>query len=308
MLPRNPRQGSFFDLSDRIKLRLTGADRIRFVNGQITNDVRKASDSRAIAACILNARGKLSAHVFVSLGDDCVFIDADAALSDSLPARLERYIIADDVQIEDVTSKYSLFHVVNNKAPAGSRVLSVNRFFVPGFDVWADAQQHDDIAAGFGADVFFCDGACSDTFRIEQGVPAWGRELTEEIIPVEANLEATSVDYNKGCYIGQEVISRMKMSGQRNKGLLGLVSLRGEPLQAGMRLHAPAPDEKEIGWITSATWSDRLGKNIGLGYVKRPFDRAGIQLRALVPGNESTGSAVELRVVALPFDPDLVSD
>src|SRR4051794_540203 len=63
MLPRDPRQGAFFDLSDRVKLRLTGADRLRFMNGQITNDVQKADDSHAIAACILNARGKLNAQV-----------------------------------------------------------------------------------------------------------------------------------------------------------------------------------------------------------------------------------------------------
>lgn len=304
MLARDPRRGSFFDLSDRVKLQLTGADRIRFLNGQITNDVRKASDSRAIAACILNARGKLNAQVFVSLADDKVFIDADASLSDSLPTRLERYIIADDVQLEDVTSRFSLFHVLGGDAPTAGRVVSAERFAVPGFDVWADAAQHNDLVTGFAGGGFFCDSSCGETFRIEQGVPAWGRELTEEIIPIEANLEASCVDYEKGCYLGQEIISRMKMSGQRNKGLFGFASVGDAPLQPGMRLRAPAPDEKEVGWITSATWSDRLGKNIGLGYVKRPFDRAGIQLSAVAPGSEDAGSVVEVDVVALPFCAD----
>src|SRR3954453_9476824 len=187
MLPRDPRGGSFFDLSDRVKLQLTGADRIRFVNGQITNDVRKASDSRAIAACILNARGKLNGQVFVSLADDKVFIDSDAGLSDSLPIRLDRYIIADDVQLEDVTARFSLFHVISSGVPTGTRVVSAERFSVPGFDVWADTAQHNDLAAGFAGAGFFCDASCGDTFRIEEGIPAWGRELTEEIIPIEAN-------------------------------------------------------------------------------------------------------------------------
>jgi tRNA-modifying protein YgfZ len=301
MLPGDPRRGSFLDLSHRVKLQLKGADRVRFVNGQITNDVRKASNSRAIAACILNARGKLNAQVFVSLADDYVSIDADASLRDSLPERLERYIIADDVQIEDVSSRFSLFHVISRDPPTGARVVSANRFFVAGFDVWADAGQPNDPAGGFVGSGFFCDAVCGETFRIEQGVPGWGRELTEEINPIEANLEAACVDYDKGCYIGQEVISRMKMSGQRNKGLFGLVSICDRPLQPGMRLRAPSPDAKEIGWITSAMWSERLGKNIALGFLKRPFDRVGIKVSAFAPGSEAAASSVEVDVVALPF-------
>ena len=113
------------------------------------------------------------------------------------------------------------------------------------------------------------------TVRIERGIPRWGRELTDQIIPTEANLEATSIDYSKGCYIGQEVISRIKMSGQTNKRLRGLVSLSGTPLQPGMRLAATEDESKEAGWITSAMRSARLGKEIALGYVKRGFDAAG---------------------------------
>ena len=63
--------------------------------------------------------------------------------------------------------------------------------------------------------------------RIEQGAPRWGWELTDQIIPVEANLADDAIDYAKGCYIGQEIISRMKISGQTNKRLCGLVSLDG---------------------------------------------------------------------------------
>src|SRR5689334_8244017 len=101
----NPLAGAVFDLSDRTKIRLTGEDRDRYLNGQITNDLRKADDSAAIAACILNAKGKTDAHIYVHRDGDALVVDAEAELSEFLPQRLERYIIADDVQIEDLTGQ-----------------------------------------------------------------------------------------------------------------------------------------------------------------------------------------------------------
>ena len=142
---------------------------------------------------------------------------------------------------------------------------------------------------------------CAELVRIEQGIPRWGCELTDQIIPTEANLEATSIDYAKGCYIGQEVISRIKMSGQINKRLCGLVSLSGTPLQPGMRLAAAEDEGKEVGWITSARHSPRLGKEIALGYVKRGFNAAGSRLHALSPENSGDVIKIPVELVALPF-------
>lgn len=297
MLPRDPRRGSFFDLSDRTKLCLTGNDRLRFINGQITNDIRKATDSSAIAACVLSAKGKLNAFVFVSVAGDSVFLDADAGFDMLLP-RLDRYIIADDVQVEDVTTKFALFHVIGQPPPElAARVVSSNRFAISGFDVWVDSGAHDRVMATLSTTLSMCDAKSAEVFRIEQGVPVWGAELTEEIIPVEANLEARSIDYEKGCYIGQEVISRMKMSGQRNKSLCGLIANGEAAPVSRMKLYPTEHDDKEAGWITSATWSDRLGKRIALGYVKRPFNQAGVRLQA----RHSDGDAFPLEVVSLPF-------
>jgi len=137
--------------------------------------------------------------------------------------------------------------------------------------------------------------------RIEQGIPRWGRELTEEVIPIEANLEERTIDYDKGCYIGQEVISRMKMSGQTNKRLCGLVSLQDFPLHADMKLAATSAKGKEAGWITSAARSDRIAKEIALGYVKRGFNNPGGKLDALVPENSGAAAAIPVEVVPLPF-------
>jgi folate-binding protein YgfZ len=147
------------------------------------------------------------------------------------------------------------------------------------------------------------DSAAVEIMRIEQGVPRWGSELTEEIIPIEANLEERTIDYEKGCYIGQEVISRIKMSGQTNKRLCGLISLNDIPLQPRMKLAAPSTPGKEAGWITSATHSERLGKEIALGYVKRGFNNAGTKLEAFGRQDSAAqmGNAIPVEVVTLPF-------
>ena len=293
-----------FDLSGRAKLRITGSDRLRFVNGQVTNDVRKATEAAAIEACVLNAKGKMNGHVFLSAAQDCFLADAEPELRELLLTRLERYVIADDVQIEDVTDQLSIFHVLSPTGPTaddGWRLVSARRFTESGWDVWIDAALHDVVARQLSSAFRFFDAASAEVFRVEEGIPRWGRELTEEIIPIEANLEARAIDYEKGCYIGQEVISRIKMSGQTNKRLCGLVSLRDAPLLTGMKLAATGEESKEAGWITSATRSERLGKEIALGYVKRGFNSVGAHLDAFASENSDAAAVVRVEVVPIPF-------
>lgn len=311
-----------FDLSARTKIRLSGPDRLRFLNGQVTNDVRKASPERALAACIVNAKGKLDAMVYIAVEAEALFLDAEPELRESLGPRLERYIIADDVALEDVSEQLALFHVSEAEFVPPNDIVITNegdalvsgdkdparaqpaqpvgcrrskRFDIPGWDVVCPASECDRLRELLAAHYPLCDAECAERLRIERGLPRWGRELTNEIIPVEANLEAEAIDYAKGCYIGQEVISRMKMSGQTNKRLCGLISTSGEPLAVGMKLQPVAggvDPGRQVGWITSATRSERLGKEIALGFVKRGFNEAGTRLFA---------GGLEVEVVVLPF-------
>jgi folate-binding protein YgfZ len=303
--PSNPRSGRFFDLSARTKVRVTGIDRLRFLNGQLTNDVAKATSSRAIAACVLNVKGRIDAHVFLSTVADAIFIDSAPELQEKLPSRLERYVIADDVQIEDVGSRWSIFHILSSAAPESPencRMVTATRFRQPGWDIWVEAHEHDRIFEEFSGTFAFSDDADAEIFRLEEGIPRWGRELTEEINPIEANLEGNCIDYRKGCYIGQEVISRMKVSGQRNKKLCGLVSVHDLPMERGMKLSPVGEEKKETGWITSAVRSKRLAKEIALGYIKRPFPPSGgFRLDALDPEDQYGSPAVRVEIVDLPF-------
>ncbi len=299
-----PADGLVFDLSTRIKLRVAGEDRLRFLNGQLTNDARKATTSNAVAACILNAKGKLDAHVFVSADADAFMIDAEPELTPALLPRLQRYVIADDVELKDVSERLSIFHLLNDTSPnlAGNcRIVSANRFQKAGWDIWLERPQHDETVEKLFAQFAFCDAEQAEVFRIERGVPRWGHELTADIIPVEANLEDSCIDYEKGCYIGQEVISRMKRSGQRNKKLCGLVAAGGAQLAAGMRLTTAAAERKEVGWITSVTDSKRVGKQIALGYVKRGWNSTGAELVALGATDSTASMGAAVVIVDLPF-------
>jgi folate-binding protein YgfZ len=285
----------FFDLSDRAKFRVRGADRFRFLNGQITNDLRKTTDAAAIEACVLNAKGRIDAHLFIRSEPDDYLLDTDSDLRESLPTRLDRYIIADDVQVEDVTEELALFHLLATEPkdlPNEYKVVHARRFLTAGWDIWTKKSERAKAQDILLQRAVLCDPTVAENLRIESGIPRWGRELTAEIIPPEANLEERCVDYGKGCYIGQEVISRMKMSGQTNKRLCGLISPGDSPLQDTMRLHPPN-EERDVGWITSAIRSERLQKNIALAFVKRGFNDTGTRLR--------TSTGIDVEVVPLPF-------
>jgi folate-binding protein YgfZ len=291
----------FFDLSPRIKLRIAGNDRLRFLNGQLTADIRKTTASSAVEACLLDAKGKMNAHVFVFASTDFFLLDAAPELKETLQARLERYVIADDVIIEDVTDQWSILHLASKTAAAllvAKWITSANRFGRPGLDLWIEASERAHAFEELSREFEFYDSDRAEILRIEQGIPRWGRELTDKIIPVEANLER-SIDYEKGCYIGQEVVSRMKMSGQRNKNLCGLISKRDLPLSAGMDL-VDAPNGKNAGWITSAVRSEKLGREIALGYVKRGLNATGTALWASAAADEPR-QAAEVIIVDLPF-------
>ena len=298
-------RAAVFDLSTRVKLRVAGGDRVRFLNGQVTADVRKATASSAIEMCVLDPKGKMNAHAFLFDSGDFFLLDADPELKEALQPRLERYLIADDAVIEDVSDQLSIFHVASETAPtlpAARWIVSARRFVRSGWDIWVDASEHEANLHQLSTTFDFCDSDCAEVFRIEQGIPRWGRELTGDIIPVEANLEERAIDYEKGCYVGQEVISRMIMSGQRNKKLCGLLSVGNVALAAGMDLVATSQPEKSVGRITSAGRSEKLGKEIALGYVKRGFNAAGTSLAA-VKVSDPASPRVAAVVVDLPFEP-----
>jgi folate-binding protein YgfZ len=328
------------DLSDRAKLNVTGADRVRFLNGQLTNDIVGLQPGSAIYACALTAKGKLCADLFVGAIKDGLFLDTEAVLRESLTARLEKYIIADDVTLEDVTEAFGLFHLVDveseecvgvsahrrvgigepgklgeaeesvNEIEEGvgrvrvgeldlpSNVVRIvcNRFGVPGMDLWFPVDQTAVVMERLQQSP--SDPKTAENLRIEQGIARWGSELSEDVIPNEAGLDQRAINYLKGCYLGQEVISRIKSVGHVNRHLRGFRPASGVVLAIGDKLFADAESTKEIGFITSIGQERFLDRTIALGYARRGFDTPGSTLQ--VRRNNTLIGAIE--VCSLPFN------
>ncbi len=294
------KQNLVFDLTGRTKLRVTGADRLRYLNGQISNDLRKATETKAIQACVLSAKGKIDAEIFITVEGEAFLLETEAT-AEALSARLERYIIADAVELEDVTDAWALFHVLGAEAPAlglEKKARSVTRFGEDGVDLWLARAVYEQARQKLAEVFSIATEADAEAWRIGRGLPRWGRELTDQIIPTEANLEASAIDYAKGCYIGQEVISRIKMSGQTNKRLCGFVTVDAGAAEPGMRLFTTDEAGKEVGWLTSVNRSGLRGQEIALGFVKRGFQTVGTRLQARA---ETGAEEALVEIAALPF-------
>ncbi len=260
-----------FDLSHRTRLGFTGADRLRYLNGQLTQDLKKLSPERALPACVTTAKGRMQADVWVSVLGETIVVDAVAELQEVLAGRLERYIVADDVVLEDLTGKSGLLHCVG-VSPAEHPVLKdfmctrSTRLGMEGWDVLVPLERLADVKLALGG--LLADAKDWEVARVALGVPTWGAELGEDTLPPEAGLERTHIDYHKGCYIGQEVISRLKSVGHVNRTLC---RFRGEgsvaPQAGNSFFKEKAGSPQAAGTLTSVVADAECF--FALGYLKR---------------------------------------
>ncbi|MEP6668969.1 MAG: glycine cleavage T C-terminal barrel domain-containing protein [Chthoniobacter sp.] len=293
-------RGGVADLSDRTQLVLTGPDRVRYLNGQVTSDVRKLRPGHTQLACVTTAKGKLCADVFITAQEEALFVDAEGSVREALLARLERYIVADDVAIEDATETQALLHYISAEPPPFSslgQIAAARRLGRDGWDLRLPRQELIAVREQLVAGRVVVDAALAETLRIEAGIPRWGHELDENTLPPEAGLDQTHIDYHKGCYIGQEVISRLRSVGHVNRQLTGFIAEGDAPLAAGLRLFAKAEDTASIGVLTSATDSFALEKPIALGYLKRGSPTGALLARP----DGANGPTVVVTARALPF-------
>ncbi len=254
---------------DRTVLEFRGADVVRFLNGQLSNDVRKLQSNLAMHACVMTAKGKMNAEVWLTKLDDGIRVDGPPNMSEELFARFERYIISDDVSITDVSSELHLTHLVGESTRIQSK-----RFGVSGCDLWKTAKTTHPhrILTPMEA----------ESFRISRGVPRWGAELDENTLPNEAGLDRDCIDYHKGCYIGQEVISRIKSVGHVNRLLIRITAPKNSVIGARTPLLV---DGQLIGSVTSAAVSLDLENIVALAYVKRAHSAPGTVIQTA--GGES---------------------
>jgi folate-binding protein YgfZ len=298
-------RGGFAEIPHRFGLAIRGADRVRYLKGQITSSVPQPGAGETQAACVTTAKGKLCAEIYVTALPDALIVDADASLRETLPLRLERYIVADDVTVEPVADTLRLVHFLGSRPElAGIAPESVHRckrLGGEGWDIWMDAATLETLRPALRSAYAELPEALLESLRIERGVPRWGFELDENTLPPEAGLDRTHIDYHKGCYIGQEVISRLKSVGHVNRSLVGFVS-GGAALSRGQEIFSPGAPEISVGRITSAAWSFALEKPVALGYLKRGIAREGLFARGPQDSPESV-PGTPLDVKELPLIP-----
>lgn len=273
------KSGGAVNLSNRAKWLITGADRLRYLNGQVTNDAGKAQADAAVYACVTNAKGKIEGDVFIHAvpGTEALSLDAEPDLHESLRTRLERYIVADDVTINDVTSDWNLWHFFGESVklaeafelPESGRKVKTNRLGREGLDVWLPASAE---VARLITEVPVLSEPEMETLRIIAAVPRFPHELNTDVFPPEAGLQERAMDYAKGCYIGQEVLSRIKTTGKMPGTLVKVLMKSADGImQPGAALSVKDANEeiREVGVITSVTRHPVLDRATGLAYVRQ---------------------------------------
>jgi folate-binding protein YgfZ len=315
------------DLGFRGRLCVTGADRARFLHGQVTNNVTGLRPGQGCYAALVTAKGKLESDLNVHCLPEELLLDFEPGLGERVRQRLERFIIADDVQVVDVAAHYGMLGAFGPKAaevvermgwPRGlpaeplasttvndathGEIVVVNhsRGAEAGFDLFVPAAALESVATKLMASAneaggCVCGWRALEMIRIEAGLPRFGVDMDESNLAPEAGIEARAISYTKGCYIGQEVINKLRTFAHVTKTLRGL-RLADELKALPARGDKLFLENKEVGYVTSALASPAFRRNIALGYVRRECNEPGTKLLLRSAGEES--STV---VVSLPF-------
>jgi tRNA-modifying protein YgfZ len=299
-------------------LRVTGADRVSFLHRLLSCDVKVLPVGGAAPGLLLTAKGKVVADLVLAVLPDRVELITPLPGHARLRDGLAKFVIADDVSLEDRIEEDSVLSLLGPSADAalarllggpppgasafeaeahGARYLFVRRTRagLPGVDVVARAGDARRVRPAIldavreeGGEILFKVGL--EALRVENGVPALGAEFGEETLPQEAGLE-DRISFTKGCFLGQEPVARLRTQGHTNRGLAGLLPER-----------LPAPGDavlsggKEVGAVTSALLSPTLGRPVALALLRH--------------GHSAPGTAVEVRsapgtipgsVARLPF-------
>ena len=323
------------DRSSEARLRVTGPDRVAWLQGLLTNDIAALEPGQGCYAAYLTPQGRMVSDVRVLAFEDGLLLDVPGGRRAAVIERLEQFIITEDVHVRDLTAALMRFGLHGPQAPAilarvlvefapdiADRVASLSEHAHvsdeldgatlivagtrelgrPGFDVYCAADRLGRLVAALEqAGAVPGDADTFETLRIEAGRPRFGADMDSETIPLEAGIEDRAISQTKGCYVGQEIIIRVlhRGGGRVARRLVGLAFDPGD----GETRDVPASGspllngDREIGRVTSAAWSPRAGRVIALGYVARDAAEPG---SVVTLGGASPRTA---HVTTLPFVP-----
>jgi folate-binding protein YgfZ len=298
---------AWLDISGRGKIRLTGEDRARFLHAMTTNHIQQLSPGAGCYAFLLTAQGRILADVNVLCLRDSFLLDTEPQTVQKILAHLESFIIADDAVLQDLTPARATIAVEGPESSAVLRAIGcpaledryganvewgtalVARLNITGssgfFIIVPAAEKETVIRKIEMAGAASADEEAFRVVRLEHGKPRYGEDIGERYLAQEAN-QPDALHFQKGCYLGQEVVERLRSRGLITR-LLKPLEIEGDrPPEPGTKLHAGSVPAAEI---ISAAYSPMLAKVVALAYVKAQY---------AIPGTELTAGERHARVRA----------
>src|SRR5256714_10346558 len=299
-----------YDLGFRAKFSLSGEDRVRWLNGMVTNNIRDLAPGHGLYAFLLNPQGHILGDLYAYNRGESIAVDTDRNQAERILATFDHYIIMDDVEVKDVSDDITALGVAG---PEAREVLAAAGFMIPemqglqiqpvswkGMDcslVCGERGNYEIWIASSGArqlwDALLASGAGPGGFealeqeRVEAGIPAYGVDIRERDLPQETE-QARALNFNKGCYVGQEIVERIRSRGSVHRKFTGL--LVDGTVPPGSKISA---NGKDVGEITSiAACPTAENKTVALGYIRREMG---------IPGREGMIGTTRAAVAPLPF-------
>jgi aminomethyltransferase len=278
-------RAAWIDLSGRGKIRATGDDRARLLHSMTTNHIQELIPGSGCYAFFLTPQGRIIADANIFCMPDHLLIDTEPETRHRVLEHLEKFIIADDVTLHDFTDAYGAINVEGPQAEtvlnrcgvptahlpytliewAHGQIAHVNYTGQPGYSfIFPKEMRAAVIAHLTEAGIPQVDLATADVVRVENGRPRYGIDITETTLPQETQI-GKAIHPSKGCYIGQEIVERVRSRGHVNKLLSALDIQTSEPPPAGAAIQA---DGKDVGTITSAAYSPSRNHTVAMGMVR----------------------------------------
>jgi folate-binding protein YgfZ len=242
---------AWIDLSARGRILLTGEDRARLLHALTTNHIQEMKPGDVRYAFFLSAQGRILADVNIVCREEDFLLDVEPEIRELVYKHLDHYIIADDVQLEDITESTTCIGIEGPEAMqyATADAVPLSITGEPGFRVYEDSSLKTKLPQASEEDV--------RTVRLEHGKPRYGDEITATTLPQETNLPQ-ALHFQKGCYLGQEIVERIRSRGHVNKVLV--------PFQS--EAEVSKGDTVPEGEVVSAVFSPALQKTVGLAWSR----------------------------------------
>jgi folate-binding protein YgfZ len=303
---------AFVRRADRGLLSVTGADRLGWLQGLLTNVVSSLAPGGSCYSAYLTPQGRMIADMRVVHLSDRTLLEVPGALAEALRARLDALLFAEDAQVRDATAEID---VIDVRGPHSAALIHGAAGVIGDAADTAIIAMVPDESDGVSGTTVFVNRTAWDTLRralvdhggvettletldvlrIEAGKPLFLVDMDEHTIPLEAGLEKRAISFTKGCYVGQEVIVRVMQRGQGRvaKKLVGFLFPKDVTPRVGDLVRT---DDRDIGRLTSVTRSPTLERPIALGYVHREFTDAGTTVHVATKDGVATAS-----IAPLPF-------